>query len=128
MLCQTWTNCTSNADRVRSGAQNLWDAPEKPVAHILSCIYKKIIRSISWIGKAMKKLQVTSYYRLLVYYKLQRTCNTLMFIYLMASKLLYLLMDWETFHLFPALEQIKGVIRALQTPMTVFLTKIATLI
>ena len=46
----------------------------------------------------------------------------------MASKLLYLLMDWETFNLLTALEQVKGVIRALQTPMLVLLTKIPTLI
>ena len=57
-----------------------------------------------------------------------RTCNILMLIYLMASKLLYQLMDWETFNLLTALEQVKGVIRALQTPMMVLLTKIPTLI
>ena len=42
---------------------------------------------------------------------------------LMTSKLLYLLMDWETVHL---LEQVSGVIRALQTSMMVLLTKIVS--
>ena len=42
----------------------------------------------------------------------------------MTSKLLYLLMDWETFNYFPALEQVSGVIRALQTSMMVLLEKI----
>ena len=42
---------------------------------------------------------------------------------LMTSKLLYLLMDWETLHL---LEQVSGVIRALQTSMMVLLTKIVS--
>ena len=44
----------------------------------------------------------------------------------MASKLLYLLMDWETFNMLPALEQVRDIIRALQTSMMVILTKIVT--
>ena len=38
----------------------------------------------------------------------------------MASKLLYLHMDSETFNKFPALEQARGVIRALQTSLMVY--------
>ena len=44
----------------------------------------------------------------------------------MASKLLYLLMDWETFNLLSSLEQVRGVIRALQTSMIVLLAKIVS--
>ena len=44
----------------------------------------------------------------------------------MASKLLYLLMDWETFNSLPALEQVRGIIRALQTFMIVLLAKIVS--
>ena len=45
------------------------------------------------------------------YRKHQRNCNILVSIHLMASKLLYLLMDWKT------LEQVRGLIRALQPSM-----------
>ena len=45
------------------------------------------------------------------YRKHQRNCNILLSIHLMASKLLYLLMDWKT------LEQVRGLIRALQPSM-----------
>ena len=37
-----------------------------------------------------------------------------MAIYLMSSKLIHLLMDWETFNELSALEQVKGVIRVLK--------------
>ena len=47
-----------------------------------------------------------------------------MFTYLMASKLLYLLMDWEAFNKFHALDQAECVIRSLHTSMMVLLTKI----
>ena len=40
----------------------------------------------------------------------------------MASKLLYLLMDWKTFDKLSSLEQIGGVIRALQISIMVPLT------
>ena len=50
-----------------------------------------------------------------------------MFTYLMASKLLYLVIEWETLNLLSALEQVKGVTRALQKPMMILLTKIPTL-
>ena len=43
---------------------------------------------------------------------------------LMASKLLYLFIDWETFNKLHLLEQVSGVIRALQTSMMVILTEI----
>ena len=42
----------------------------------------------------------------------------------MVSKLLSLLMDWETFNQLLALEQFRGVIKALQTSMMVLLTKV----
>ena len=42
----------------------------------------------------------------------------------MASKLLYLFIDWETFNKLHLLEQVSGVIRALQTSMMVILTEI----
>ena len=32
---QAWTNCAPDADRVRSGAQNLWDVPDFSGVHIL---------------------------------------------------------------------------------------------
>ena len=41
----------------------------------------------------------------------------------MASKLLYLLMVWETCNSLPALEQVRGVIRALQIFTVVLLAK-----
>ena len=44
----------------------------------------------------------------------------------MVSKLLYLLMHWEKFNEFPALEQVQGEFKALQTSMMVLLTKIIT--
>ena len=49
-----------------------------------------------------------------------------MFTYLMASKLLYLLMDWETFNQLYAFEQVRGVIKALQTSIMELLTKIVS--
>ena len=44
----------------------------------------------------------------------------------MASKLLFLLMGCKTFDKLPLLEQLRGVIRALQTSMFIFLTKIVS--
>ena len=41
----------------------------------------------------------------------------------MASKLLCILTDWETFNELHLLEQVSGVIRALQKSMMVLLTK-----
>ena len=43
------------------------------------------------------------------------TSVLVIFTYLMARKLVYLLMDWEIFNQLPALEQVRGVIRALKT-------------
>ena len=48
------------------------------------------------------------------------------FTYLMVSKLLYRLMDWETFNQLPALGQVRGVITALQTCVMVLLAKIVS--
>ena len=47
----------------------------------------------------------------------------IVFTYLMASKLRYLLRNWEIVNWLPAFEHVWGVIRALQTPMMVLLTK-----
>ena len=49
-----------------------------------------------------------------------------MFTRLKTSKLMYLLMDWETFNQLHLLEQVNGVIRALQASVMVLLTKIAS--
>ena len=58
------------------------------------------------------------------YHGHQSACNILInFPCLMELKLLYLLMDWKTINLLPALEQVRGVIRALQTSMMVLLAK-----
>ena len=57
MVCQAWTNYAPDADRVRSGAENPWDAPDFSDAHIL--LYKKKtldLQVFSGIGKTMKKL------------------------------------------------------------------------
>ena len=59
------------------------------------------------------------------YHEHQRTCGILIkFTYLMPPKLLYLLMDWETFNHLSALEQINGVIRAIQTSTMVLFAKV----
>ena len=50
----------------------------------------------SRIGKNDEKVIVNPKY----YREHQRTCDILVLIYLKASKLLYLLMDWETFNSF----------------------------
>ena len=42
----------------------------------------------------------------------------------MASKLLYLLMGWETFNYSHSLNQVRSVIRGLQTSIMALLTKI----
>ena len=34
---QAWKNCVPDANRVRSGAQNLWDPPDFFGMHILPC-------------------------------------------------------------------------------------------
>ena len=44
----------------------------------------------------------------------------------MASKMLYLFMDWKTFNQLPPLEQVRDVIRALQTSLMVLLTKLVS--
>ena len=49
-----------------------------------------------------------------------------MFTYLIAPKLLYLFMDWETFNYLHLLEQVSSVIRARQISMMVLLTKIVS--
>ena len=121
---QAWTNCMPDADQAHSGAQNLWDAPDFSGAHILPCQKKPIwftgFQSNRWTNE---KVIVNSKY----YHEHQRTCTILTkFTYLMASKLLYLLMDWETFNLLSSLEQVRGVIRALQTSMIVLLAKIVS--
>ena len=45
MYLTALTSYAPDADLVRSGAQNLWDAPDFSDAHILSCKKEKIIRS-----------------------------------------------------------------------------------
>ena len=63
-------------------------------AHILPSKKEKIIRSTNLWSNRQGKKKVTmnsKHHR-----EHQRTCDILMFMYLMVSKLLYLLMDWET--------------------------------
>ena len=74
--------------RFRSDAQNRWNAPDISGAHILPCRKKKTLDD-----KTIKKLQgirniimKPAYLNVLI-----------MFTYQMASKLLYLHMDLETF-------------------------------
>ena len=64
-------------------------------AHKFCLVKKKNLLDLqiySRMGKTIKKLIVNSKY----YHEHQRCCDILMFIYLMASKLRYLLVDWET--------------------------------
>ena len=60
--------------------------------------FEKVIRSINiqWNRKNNDKVTVNSKY----YREHQRSCSILIFAYLMAPKLLYLLMDWEIFNSF----------------------------
>ena len=44
----------------------------------------------------------------------------------MTSKLLFLLMNWEIFNQLPALEQVRAVIKALQTSIMVLFAKIVS--
>ena len=44
----------------------------------------------------------------------------------MTSKLLFLLMNWEIFNQLPALEQVRAVIKALQTSIRVLFAKIVS--
>ena len=86
------------------------------------------------LDKTMKKLVNSKYYC-----ENQCTCDILMSLYLIVLKLLYLLMDWETFNSFMTgvpviqmvsilhtVEQVRRVISALQTPMMVLLTKVVS--
>ena len=55
---QAWKNYKPDADRARSGEQNLWDAPNFSGENILLCkTEKKDLQVCSWIGKTTKKLQ-----------------------------------------------------------------------
>ena len=65
---------------------------------------RPIFRAHTFCLVKNEKLFVNSKY----YHEYERTCNILIkLIHLMASKLLYLLMSWETFNQLPALEQVK---------------------
>ena len=80
-------------------------------ARAFSLVKKKKILDLqvfSRIGKTMEKVTVNCKYHC----EHQRNIF-IKFTYLMASKLLYLLMDWETFSPLSALEQVKDVIKAL---------------
>ena len=74
------------------------------------------LQVFSRVGKTVKKLNWT----LNNIMNNQCICNILIkFTYLMVWKLLYLLMDWKTFNKLSYIEQVKGVIRALQTSIMV---------
>ena len=93
--------------------------------HILPCQREKTIWSTDFHSNSWnnEKVTVNSKY----YHEHQRTCDILIkFTYLIASKLLHLLIDWETFNQLSALKQVRGVIRALQTSMIVLLAKIVS--
>ena len=88
---QAWTEYAPDADRARSGVQNLWDEHNFSGVKILPRKKEKIIRSTSLQSNRQNNEKVivkSKYYR-----QNQCTCDILMFIYLMVSKLLYLLMD-----------------------------------
>ena len=97
---QAWTNYAPDADRARlgMGPQNLWDAPNFSGVHILSSQkQKQFIRSTSFQSNREnnEKVTVNSKY----YHEHQPICNILIKVtYLMAAKLLYLLMDLEIFN------------------------------
>ena len=87
-MLQACTNCARDADRAHtdfSGAQ------------ILPCKKEKSLDTqitVEWV-KLSKSCSGFKYHR-----EHQSSCGILMFVYLIASKLLYLLMDWETFNSF----------------------------
>ena len=92
---QVWTNCGPEGDGARLGAQNLWDVSDfTGVPFCLVKNKKTELQIYSWIGKKNEKFTVNSKY----FYEHRRNCNILVSIHLMASKLLYLLKDWEIFN------------------------------
>ena len=91
------TNCGPDADRVRSGAQSLWDASDFSVTKILPCKKEKVIRSRNLQSMRLaKQWKTCSEFQILSW--IQHICDILIFIYLMSSKSLYVLMDWVTFN------------------------------
>ena len=95
-------------------------------AHILFCTKQKTIKSTSSQSKRQNNEKVTVNFK--HYHEYQPTCNILTkFKHLMASKLLYLPLDWEIFIRLLALEQTRDAIRVLlQTSTIVLLTKIVS--
>ena len=85
--------------RCRSGALGRTKPLNHPIFWARICCLvknKKLLglKVFSRIGRTMKKLHWIPKY----YHEHQSTCNILIkFTYLMVSKLLYLIMDWETF-------------------------------
>ena len=101
-------NWESDADRARSGVQNLLRYAGFSGVYILPWQKEKSFRSGNFHSNTwnIEKGKVNSKY----YRERQRTCNILMIItYLMMSKLIFLLMDCETLNQLPALEQVRDV-------------------
>ena len=120
---QVWANCTPNANHACSEARNLWDVPIFLGAHNLPSQRLKTIWSTGFQSNRWNNKNVTV--KVKYYHEHQRTCDILIkFTCLMAPKLLYLLIDWEAFNHLSALEQINGVIRAIQTSTVVLFAKV----
>ena len=101
----TGKNCSPDANCVCSDVQCLWDA------YILPRKRESNIRYAKFQPKTMKNNERATvgskYYR-----EHQRNCNILiMFTYLMTSKLIYIIMDCETFNQLPALEKVRELFR-----------------
>ena len=111
-----------DADLACSGAQNHWDMPDFLGSQIFPCIKEEIhyiykflvlyVKQWKRCSEFQKQSWTSAYLNILI-----------MLIYLMASTLLYLHMDWETFNWLHALEKVSGVIRAVEASKMILLTK-----
>ena len=98
---QAWTNWAPNTDRALSVVHHLRGTPIFRARTF--CLAKRKnpfdLQLISQIGKRITVLQwiLNTIVNISVLFFIVQ-CNILLFIYLMMSKLIYLLMDWETFN------------------------------
>ena len=117
---KTLKNCTTESDRERQ-PHKTWDAPDFSSSRIWPCKNKKLIdfQVFNRTGKTMKKL-----------YKFQMLPRTPAYLYYLdvyisrrrQNSVIY---KWIVFlRWFPALEHVRGVIKALQTSIMVTLTEI----
>ena len=99
------------------GTQNLCGTPSFLGGHILLCNKRKN-RSANF----HQKVKQWKYF-----YEHQRTCNVLIiFPNLMTSKLIHLLMDSEAVNWLSTVEEVKGVLRVLQTSTMKLFAKIGS--